>query len=188
MLHARGYLLFDQVLKSTKSFAWVKIPKDNFLDGVIVCTLFDNEELPVAERLFFVAPKQGETQISIEADTTVFEPRQTAQLKISAPRNNKLLAVSETSKISLSIIPKQANSQMTGDDIRTWLLLNSDLDVPVPYAPGLLFDKEVGSQDQLIDEFLLTRGWRRFRWEVITNNEKFAVSYTHLTLPTILLV
>ncbi len=175
VMHARGHLLVNQKMKRTKSFVWVTVPKNTFVRGVVICTLFDKNELPVAERLFFVAPSKEDTQISIKADTTIFGTRENIQLKINTP-NNRTLAEGLQSKISLSVIPAQANQQMDGDDIRTWLLLNSDIDVPIPYAPEL-FDQEVGSQDKMIDDFLLTRGWRRFRWETIRSNQKFSPEF-----------
>jgi len=177
VLHSRGQLLLDQKLKADQTFAWIKIPKNNIPAGVVTCTLFDFQKSPVAERLFFVAPPAGETKILIEADTSVFNTREDAQLKINTSNNNVLTDNLAGSKISLSIIPTQANNQTDGDDIRTWLLLNSDLDISIPFAPELLFDKEAGSQDQLIDEFLMTRGWRRFRWEKVLANENFVPEF-----------
>ena len=48
---------------------------------------------------------------------------------------------------------------------RTWLLVNSDLDDLIPNTPDILFTKNSNARDYLMNQYLLTRGWRRFVWK-----------------------
>ncbi len=173
VLHQRGIYLVDKKITLNDSYFRVNIPREALAPGVIVCTLFDPQDNPVAERLFFITPKRQSTLLQLSTNKSTFETREEAKLQIITSSEDATTIDSTPSRLSISIIPEQAYDLMSGDDLRTWILLNSDVDQIIPDAPKLVFPKNEIDSRGVIDDFMLTRGWRRFRWETILSKEKF---------------
>ncbi|MFK8010232.1 MAG: TonB-dependent receptor plug domain-containing protein [Saprospiraceae bacterium] len=177
VLHLRGMLLLDEKINSKDSFIWLKVAKESLKPGVIVCTLFDEQDSPVAERLFFISPERDNLQLEISLEKENLETRQEASLKFQTSSKSISPEKLDSSRISVSIIPSLVNSPIQSGDIRTWLLLNSDINLRTPFATDLIFGKEKQTQIEIIDDFMMTRGWRRFRWKSVLNEEKFNLKY-----------
>ncbi len=177
VLHQRGVTLVDKKIDLKDSYYRVKIPREALKAGVVVCTLFDPKDNPVAERLFFITPEPESTQLQLSTNKSTFDIREEAKLQISSLVDTSITSDNTPSRFSLSIIPEQVYDLISGDDLRTWTLLNSDIDQTIPDAPNLVFSKNEVDYRRVIDDFLLTRGWRRFRWEAILSNKKFTPKY-----------
>ena len=177
VVHHRGLPFIEEALTLTENKTVVPIKKEDLLPGVYVATLFDPTNHPVAERLFFIAPKKENTILDIGIDSDIISTRQEVKVSVKdlnsqGIANDSLLA----SDLSLSVLPKVANVKSV-EDIRTWFLLNSDLDVPVQDAGEILFQVRPSARDYLMDQFLMTRGWRRFRWKEMLANSSFQAPY-----------
>ena len=165
VVHHRGLPFIETPLNLSDAKTVIPIQKQDLLPGVYVATLFDAKANPVAERLFFIAPSKESTTINIDLPTKAILPNQEVDLTIHSKlpleiEDKDLLS----SKVSISVVPAIANINQA-EDIRTWLLLNSDLDIPIQDAGAILFGLRATARDYLMDQFLLTRGWRRFRWK-----------------------
>ena len=169
-VHLRGNVFLDHSVVTNNKKAFIDLPLTGLTPGVYVCTLFDPNGQPVAERLFFHAPKEGQNVLSIRPDKQNYGVRDSVRLKLNIPVPNIEVDSLAASQVSLSVLPLPSTAGPQGDDIITWLLLNSDLDRSIPYSPELLFATDSVARDQKVDEFLLTRGWRRFRWEMASSN------------------
>ncbi|MEM9527016.1 MAG: TonB-dependent receptor plug domain-containing protein, partial [Bacteroidota bacterium] len=162
LVHLRGIGLLDRQFNGRKNKARFLLPTKDLPEGVITATIFDPEGQPVAERLFFVAPRKSDLEVSILDSTYLM--RSSVEVSLRMPQADVLLDSLRGGRISLSVLPLSSTGGPAGDDIRSWLLLNSDLDRPVPAAPELLFGDLVDDRSRKIEDYLLTRGWRRFRW------------------------
>ena len=172
-VHLRGFILVDQILDSENNKAVLDLPLNSLNPGVHVATVFDQKGHPVAERLFFIASKEGANDLQITTDRATYTIRQSVKLKVQMPIEDLEIDSLASGKISLTVLPSEASGGPVGDDICTWLLLNSDIDRPIPYSPELLFATDTQTRDRRVDEFLLTRGWRRFQWEQAFESEAF---------------
>lgn len=167
IVHHRGLPFIEAPLNLSETKTVIPIQKKDLLPGVYVATLFDTKANPVAERLFFIAPSKEATTINIDLPPTTIQPQQELAIALYNKIDTGLAADSLlASNFSLSVIPTIANIS-SAEDIRTWLLLNSDLDIPIPDAREILFSLRASASHYLIDQFLLTRGWRRFYWKEI---------------------
>ena len=178
VIHHRGLPFIETPLNLSVAKTVIPIQRQDLLPGVYVTTLFDAKANPVAERLFFIAPAKESTSIDIDLPTDAILPNQ----KLDITLHSKLpLDIEEknllASNVSLSVVPAVANINRT-ENIRTWLILNSDLDVPIQDAGAILFDLRPKARDYIIDQFLLTRGWRRFRWKEILASKFKKPTYT----------
>lgn len=173
VVHLRGFVLVDQVISNEKQEAVLKLPRVDLDAGVYVATLFDPIELPVAERLFFVAPTEEESTLLIKTDQSKYTKRQAVNMELLM--NMGIVGEDSLAKgrISVSVLPEKSTGGPSGDDIRTWLMLNSDLDRPISNTPELIKSNDPKVANRKIDEFLLTRGWRRFVWEMTGSPDDF---------------
>ncbi|MFK7774698.1 MAG: TonB-dependent receptor plug domain-containing protein [Saprospiraceae bacterium] len=177
VLHLRGMLLVDKKIESKRSFMWLKVGKESIQPGVVVCTLFDEQDSPVAERLFFISPDIADSQLEISLDQETLETRQENKIKFQTLSESNTSKNLDSSRISVSIIPNLVNTPIQSGDIRTWLLLNSDVNLSIPFATDLIFGKKHEDQLKIIDDFMMTRGWRRFRWKSVINSENLNPTY-----------
>lgn len=177
VVHHRGLPFIEETLSILEPKTIIPIKEEDLIPGIYVATLFDTEGNEVAERLFFDAPDDKTTELNITLDQQEITPRQDIEMsisnKINLPIENDSLL---NSSISLSVVPAFAASTST-EDIRTWLLLNSDLDVAIKDAKDILFSSSTYARDYLIDQFLMTRAWRRFRWKKLSNKESFQAKF-----------
>lgn len=175
LLHLRGVNIFEQAIPQESTELNILLPVPALPAGVIVATVFDGAGQPVAERLFFVPPSRSELFVQPSAESYNF--RSPAKIQLAAPYRDAAADSLAGSRISLSILPQASMGGPQGDDIRTWLLLNSDLDRPVQNAPELLFADDEAERSRRLDEFLLTRAWRRFRWPDLGLLDNFKPDY-----------
>ena len=177
VVHFRGYVLVNKVFSSSDGKALIDLPFNSLRPGVNIATLFDQNNLPVAERLFFMAPEEGSTDLEISMEQPLYTTRKTVNLNVKMPMDGVHVDSMASGRISYSVLSEDARGGPSGDDIRTWLLLNSDLDRPVPHTLELIFSTDPKTRDRKVDEFLLTRGWRRFKWELAFDKKPFKPPY-----------
>lgn len=174
VLHARGMFLFEQEINTTEPYSWLKIPKKNIPSGIIVCTLFDQDYKPLAERLFFNFPEDQSTNVDIAVDSILVGKRKKSTVHLTTPTSTKFEGGKD--KFSLSIIPTTAHLTIKDDDIRMWMLLNSDLQNPIDHSIDFS-NANPEDRNTLIDNILMTRGWRRFRWDKLKEQDEFIAKY-----------
>ena len=176
-VHLRGYMLLERQLAKEGGKAIVDLPIADFDPGVHVVTLFDPSGQPVAERLFFIPLPEGANEIQVRTDEQTYTSRKVGQVLL----NMSVDGVEEDSlamgNISLSVLPATFSNKFKSDDIRTWLMLNSDLDRPIPCTPEMVIAGDTKIQDRRIDEFLLTRGWRCFQWQQAFESEAYLPNF-----------
>lgn len=162
VVHLRGIPVLANTLSSSGTKAKLVLAKSDLEAGIYVATVFDADGWPLAERLFFRAPEAASTQLQIFSDTFTYGLRDTVKVKFKIPERegNEVSA-----RLSYGVIPTLAGFSWGERDIRTWLLLNSDLDRPIPGAASLLFGTNKRGRDQRMENLLMTRGWRRFVWD-----------------------
>lgn len=161
--HQRGHKVFGKFQTEALNNYTLKIPKKDLQDGIMHVTLFDNEGLPVCERLIFVSNVENTRNIKISKANELVKnkSRQTINLQVEDVSGNPVSAYLSMSVRDLKAVE---NSQYD-EDIRTYLLLNSDLRGKIE-KPGYFFDgQETGKKQYLLDLVMLTNGWRRFNWQ-----------------------
>jgi len=136
--------------------------RDQLEPGVNQITLMDDEGHVVADRLFFNYPHDQSDTINI-ASSTALSPCKKVSLDMKS--------LSHTS-FSLSIRDVETETNGYNQDIRTWLLLTSDL-------KGFIENPEyyLGEDDALhrhaADLLMLVQGWRRYDMTMMTGGKKF---------------
>ena len=160
--HQRGIPVFDYIEKENKNTVLIRVPNDDLIEGVLDLVLLNESRKPLAERMVYVK-KENELTISVKkTNGNTAAVRDRVDLKIDV---KNLLGKSVPSSLSISITDtKLIKPDENTENIRTYLLLNSDLRGNIK-SPNYFFTKgdEVKKNAQL-DLVMMTHGWRRFDW------------------------
>src|SRR5690606_21059076 len=125
--------------------------------GVAQFTLFDRQGEPICERLTFIDNPDNETDLSIKTDKSGYGLRERVRIEMSI-----LDAQGKPLQGDFSISVALDNSLAKGSsNIKSWLLLNSDLDKPIE-NPSYFFAGDSIIHKNLLDVLILAHKWRRF--------------------------
>lgn len=150
-------VVFTTALSANKK-KWQGVLKTAKLrSGILQITIFNKDEMPLAERLCFVNNKEYQTSVQLLTDTISFEPK---------ARNYFSISISDTIKGSMSVSVTDATHEETvtaNDNIISTLLLTADCSERINHAVNYFNDSAVDASEEL-DLLLMTRGWRKFNW------------------------
>ena len=137
---------------------------DSLPDGVVQITVFNDQQLPVAERIAFV----NNNNYSFTTDLHAVEKNLTKHGK-------SVLQVDVGGKLfsNLSIAVTDAGLDEEGkdkDNIFSSQLLSSDCKGYI-YNAAYYFSSDEDSVKQQLDLVMMTNGWRRFNWEDLLANK-----------------
>ncbi|MCB0633109.1 MAG: TonB-dependent receptor plug domain-containing protein [Lewinella sp.] len=173
--HLRGELFCQVSDDKNSGQLFANIPKQNLLDGVATFTLFARDGEPLCERLVFIESTRDDIDVSISTDRETYGRRQ--PVKMAVEIKNYLGITDSLSDLSLSVTDESSvDHHPYAENIKTWLLLNSDLRGEVE-NPNYYFEKPGDRQrTYLLDVLMLTHGWRRFSWQSVLSGH-FASDY-----------
>ncbi len=134
------------------------IPTDSLASGVLQLTVFNANEVPVAERISFINHNDYYFITDLHA----------VELNLNKRKHNTLqvdVGGSILSNLSISVTDESfSTAPANRDNIYSSMLLSSDLKGYI-YDPAYYFSSEEDSVAQQLDLVMLTNGWRRFKWE-----------------------
>ncbi len=148
------------------------VNKNNLGDGITSITLFDNNQQPVCERLYFKRPAQS-LALSAKTDKKQYTPREKITIDLTSALNTTP-AIADLS-VSVYLVDSLPAPEQTF--IESYLGLTSDLKGTVE-SPGYYFQNTGLEADQALDNLMLTHGWRRFKWEEVVQTK--APNFAHI--------
>ncbi|WP_338357600.1 TonB-dependent receptor plug domain-containing protein [Yeosuana marina] len=175
VIHQRGDMLFNKLETENKNNYSLILKTDKLRDGVTHLTLFNSEGNPVCERLVFIDNPKNKATIAIKKDKEVFGSREKFSLNLDVKDSdgNNLPSHLSMSIRDMNTFPYNNRSK----NIKTWLLLNSDLRGEVK-DPGYFFNKDADFKSRyLLDLVMMTNGWSRFTWQGLFYGKKLLDKY-----------
>ncbi len=156
--HQRGNVIFSKTIGADGLKQGVKLVTNDMPSGVVHFTLFDPAGKPLSERLVFV---ENKSQLKFNLNSESLGKRSRVEYGFEYLGEEFDLA-----DASVSVTSKETIPLGQGDNIKSWLLLNSDLRGEIPNAAAF-FDpsKSEYQRSYLLDALMLTHGWRRFNWD-----------------------
>lgn len=151
-----------------------KLSRQRFYQGITQFTLFDENLLPIAERLIFLHPKDV-LELSINPDKENYTPRSGVKINIKSLNPN---GKPSSGSFSMAIVD-EGKVPMVEDEESTIfsnLLLTSDIKGYVENPNYYLHDVD-DTKLADVDVLMMTQGWRRFNWKNIVNNNFSALNY-----------
>ncbi len=134
------------------------IVADSLPDGILVITVFNANNIPVAERLAFVNNNNYYFITDLHTTQKDLKPHGKTVLQIDVGANllsNLSVAVTDA---GLEAATKNKES------VFSELLLTADLKGYV-YNPAYYFSSDADSVKQHLDLVMMTNGWRRYKWQ-----------------------
>ncbi|WP_425237024.1 TonB-dependent receptor plug domain-containing protein [Ulvibacterium sp.] len=161
--HFRGDLFFERLGKTEDGASYsVKLNTDRLFDGVAHFTLFTASGKPICERLVFIDHPKNSVELEVSSDSRTYGPRETVTVDLSALDTNGTQLKGDFS-LSVVTTSNQLPESMADTNIKSWLLLNSDLGNSVEDA-SYFFENDSRERKYVLDALMLTHGWRRFVW------------------------
>ncbi|MBR5963649.1 MAG: hypothetical protein IK000_05820, partial [Bacteroidaceae bacterium] len=161
----------DTISAGKGSFPVVRtLQTERYPTGVCQLTIFDNNGTVYAQRLFFVNNGIPTESLSVAADKEIVRPFEEVRLslKTSTPRKNTF---------SLSVRDAADYGTAYRDDIRTYMLLSSELKGLIE-EPGWYFEEETDdTRAQALDLLMMVQGWTRYNWRQMAGVEPFEVRH-----------
>jgi len=170
----RGKIFFNKILKKNNNIKY-KLLTESLPNGVAHFTVFDASGNPKSERLVFIDNPKNENIAKIIINKKKFKRREQVGYNIEVRGKDN---VKKNASLSLSVTQKNIVPLLTKENIKSWLLLNSDLRGEIPNAAAF-FDPSRKKQEKiyLLESLMLTHGWRRFTWEDYSKYERLGLKY-----------
>lgn len=168
-----NHVAYDAVIKDPVESISSKIPVDinENLNGVLQLTVFDDNNLVVAQRLSFIKPNNLEiNKPTVSAASLNNSPRFNNELKILENGDFQNYAVLIKNDISSDKILDEEN-------FLSALWLTTDFPEKI-VSPARYFDSEKNSQS--LDLLLISEKWNRFKWEELLSGIKPIIKYQPL--------
>jgi hypothetical protein len=147
------------------------LDKTKLGDGISQLTVFNSQQQPVCERLFFKRPAR---QLFIDAGTD--QQQYLTRRKVNVAINSKNNTSPVTADLSLSVYRIDTLQHANQEDIRNYFWLSSDLKGNIE-SPDYYFKNTDAAADEAADNLMLTQGWRRFDWSEVIKNKAPAFKF-----------
>jgi len=141
----------------------IYLNKDKLWPGINILTIFNNDLIPIAERLIFNENKIKLTNISTQIDSLT-KLADSTSIKFNLHSKNMT-----ASHISVSVLPENTKVKNTSKSIISTFLLNPYIKSTVE-NPAYYFKDLDRKKLHELDLLLLTQGWSRYNWKDIFNN------------------
>ena len=161
-------IAFKAFVKLTnKTSQIIHIPTDSLPTGIMQLTLFNEHNLPLAERIVFV-----------KNDNFKFLPNIHSKINTTARAKNVIdIDVPDSLLSNLSIsITDESVQQDSSTNIFSELLLSSDIKGKVK-NPAYYFSNSNETTQQHLDLVMLTNGWRKYNWQQIIKSQTPVIRY-----------
>jgi hypothetical protein len=142
------------------------INKDRFVTGITRFTLFNANQVPIAERLVYI-DHHDELRVSLNTDKLSYQPKDSIALHLKVTDKNNRPVIGS---FSLSVTD---NGQIKADssnvpDIKSYMLLCGNLKGAIE-DPGYYFNDKNADKNETLDNLLITQGWVGYDWKDVFN-------------------
>lgn len=165
VIHKNGQELLATKMPSTKQLTKIELRKDQFPSGILQLSLFNSQNIPIAERILFINNPSNNINLNIEPTTTSFNKKEKVELVLSSIIENEPVEGNFSVAVT-NITPDNDNES----NILTNLLLTSELKGFVE-KPNYYFTNNNQKTREDLDNLLLTQGWRKINWTLITGDQ-----------------
>ena len=142
----------------------IELDRQAMPEGVNQMTVFDSRGAIMAERLFFICPKPDKSDsIQVTAITKRLKPCGKVELELQTKPNANL---------SFSAIDAKTMTNGKQGNMKTWMLLSSEVRGYIRNV-DYYFEADDKEHRQNADLLMLTQGWRRYDWRLMSERYTF---------------
>ena len=156
--------VFRQQFSGNKKSNSGQIQTASLPSGIMQVTVFNADDMPLAERLIFVNNREYLLTGSLILDSLNAAPRQANKFLIDLPDT-------VSGSFSVSVTDADLEGAFARDgNIHSYFLLTSDIKGYV-HRPAWYFSAPIDSAAPALDLLMMTHGWRRFLWQDLVDNK-----------------
>ncbi len=176
-LQCRGALTaFDTITLGNGNRIRMRLDKEVLRPGVNQFTLFNADGHVLADRLFFVQPPTTTPTLHVELPTDSLRPFEEVEVNMQIQAS---WGGGARGFLSVSITDADEDAPtFDKGDIRTELLLTSDLKGFIKDVDSYFAHPSVRAMHADVDLLMLTQGWRRYEWATMAEGTKVKPHYT----------
>ena len=166
----QNHVIIKQSLVSDKKEITGSINTADFYSGILHLTVFNKDDMPLAERITFIDNKEYILDATLKSDTINTDKRK---------RNHFTIALQDTVVGNFSVSVTDADYASAGNrpvNIYSWFLMNSDIRGKV-HNPGYYFNTAGDSVKNALELVMMTNGWTRFNWRELAQNKARQIVY-----------
>jgi hypothetical protein len=162
--HVRGRVSYTLQFDMEQGKKTLLVPKSLLGSGIVQFTIFNEQGMPLAERLVFNQLENGSLNIDISTRESDVSTRAKTELtvKVTDHTGKPVSGSFSLAAMHASGYSDAAQSQ----HIDSYLLLSADLKGKI-HDPEYYFDESNPERLEHLDLVMRTHGWRRFTWEGI---------------------
>ena len=143
---------------------------DGIPEGVCRINIFDTDGTLYASRAIYHRSQALKTpMLEVTSDKNSYAPFEKVNLRFLL-KDGK--GTPYRDRFCLSVRDSRGQGNILADDLRTSLLLSSDLKGFIE-NPSWYFDTDEPERDQALDLLMLVQGWERYDWQTITGQKEF---------------
>jgi hypothetical protein len=137
----------------------IKIPVKELPQGIAEITVFNNNLLPIAERLVYINNEER-LYVTAEPSKSIYPTRGkvTVRLKVNDHDGKPVQA-----NLGVTVFDKLYQDSAYTDNIMAHLFLTEQLRGRI-FNPSYYFEEQGQQQDYALDLLMLTQGWRSYTW------------------------
>lgn len=152
-------IVFKTTLTSNRKRWQGELNTSELRSGILQITIFNKDEIPLAERLCFVNNKEYRLPINMLEDTISFGAKAANHFRLVLPDT-------VVGSLSVAVTDATRDKQIFyTDNIINSLLLTDGWTERVPDVFSYLEESNPNAPEEL-DLLLMTRGWRRYHWSL----------------------
>lgn len=173
LANSRGFPQHLTKVKLFNTLTFIKIPKDNLLNGITQLILLNSSGYPTNERLVFNHSKR-ELNIKIKPDKELYTPRSLTrvELEVTDQEGKPVEAL-----LSLAVVNQsEVSPDVMNSNIVHYTQLNSELTGYIE-NPSLYFDENYTDRFEALDNLLITQGWTLFSWKQLSAGKFTPIEY-----------
>ena len=142
----------------------IELDRQAMPEGVNQMTVFDSRGAIMAERLFFLCPKPDKgDSIRVTAITQRLKPCGKVEMELQTKPNANL---------SFSAMDAKTMTNGKQGNMKTWMLLSSEVRGYI-HNVDYYFEADDKEHRQNADLLMLTQGWRRYDWRLMSEKYTF---------------
>ncbi|HEY5464821.1 MAG TPA: hypothetical protein VIJ95_16280 [Hanamia sp.] len=166
------YVVYPILIEEEKNIFSIK--KTQFSTGILRLTLFNLNNIPLAERIVFLN-KNDFLKISLLKDSLSFKPRAKNEFYLKIENG---IGAKDSARFSVAVTDADKVAEdSSNDNIFSALLLSPELNGYI-YHPAYYFLNNYDTTQKALDLVMLTNGWRHFKWENILAQKPCHLKYS----------
>lgn len=172
-VHSHQVMQVAEKRSPVKGVITFSIDKDKLAAGISNFTIFNAQQQPVCERLYFRRPDQ-ELMIAATGKNPTYGTRKRVAFEIGT--QHAKAQAGTPANLSLAVYRLDSLQTINPNAIFSYLWLTAELKGAVE-SPGYYLTANDPNVKEAADNLMLVHGWRKFNWEQVFNDNRRAFDY-----------